>query len=1554
MAKRILLTKVCLVAASLVVGVFFFVTWSMVASGTASAVTTRPAMTLVLTNPTDVSLPLVDANNLPVTDGGSQINWGDGSVNSSLSHHYAALGTYTVTITASSQVVGFGSASATPLVALTSVTSWSGPWQSFAYAFNGAITLQHVPSTLPGTVSNLSYMFDGATSFNGTLATWDTSAVTTMAGMFEGATSFNQPLPWATYNVTDMSYMFQGASAFNSPLFSQTALVTSMSFMFASDPVFNQPLSNWQTGAVTDLSFMFQNASAFNQPIGNWNVANVTNLNGLFQFASSFDQPLNAWNTSNVTQMDYVFQQDTAFNKPLANWSTTNVQEMIFTFSGATSFNQPLGSWDTSSVTTTNGMFANASSFNQPLENWSMGLVTDASYMFLDATAFNEPLAGWRTQALTTADGMFELASSFNQPLTAWDLSSCTSMAAMFLGATSFDSAVFTTTPNVTNMSGMFQGDTAFNRSLTGLATQSVTDMSGMFAGATSFNSPLFSDVHNVTTMAYMFAGASDFNQPLNAWKTTNVTDLSFTFAYDPSFNQALAWDTSNVVTLNGTFSYATAFNAPLETWNVSRVANLNATFQGATAFNQPLGKWDTSSVTDMSGTFASATAFNQPLATWRTANVTDMSYLFQGATSFAQNISRWSVGNVVNFTNRCQGVVTCNLSALNFTLTGSPLGGFSNAYQVTLTIPAGSTPPTGTLTISDNGALACSSSAWTDLGAAVGGGERYGAGCTDPNIEFAGDVITAQYQGGGNQDPTSQFNYGSDYGVSLVPTITIAQVTLYVVPTAQSINYADAAPDFTFAYHLNSPTGPLLEVSVASEPYCTSDYDGTWNAGTYANAITCATGYDPNYVFDTSSTASLTIRPILLYVVPDAQQVNYGDAVPDYTYALFTDSPTGSPASVALVQSPTCTSPYSATTTVPDSPLTIRCQAGQDPNYVFNVSSTASITVSPDTLFVVPDDQSMIYGDAVPPYTYSFHLGATDGPVVAVAPSSSPTCASPYGPLSSVALSPLTINCQGGRDPNYVFDTTTSARLTIDQATPTIRFTSTPSSTAYGSVYTVTYSLTKGDLGKVTVTSSNPACAVNGMKVTLTAGTGQCSLTVSATSDGNFVGVLTTQDLTLSKVTLFVVPSAVAVNALSPVPSYPFAYHTGSATGPVVTPSIQVTPVCASGYSATTSAALSPLTVRCNYGTDLNYAFNESATSNLTIARIAPTPLQITAATSGVAGTALVLTATGGAGSLPTTYTVAGLGCTLQGSSLMASGATDCQVSAHNAQTDYYVATSSPPVTIHFAWALQATLSITSATTAVAGQTVTLTTAGGSGVVAPQFHVSGTSCFLSGRSLTVSSGTTCTVTANNPGNGIYASVSSAAVSVAFTPSRQALVAISSPTVAVIGAPLTLTATGGSGVKSYHYQVTGDGCSVRAGLLSATRTGICTVTAVNAANGIYASANSLPVTVTIASPHGQSLYVLFGAGSSTLTTADQASLTRYATSLKGAHVTSVFVAGYVNASNASLATQRAQATASYLRSALQSLGLSSVTLSVTTQPAQLKWAFGLNAVYVSN
>ena len=53
----------------------------------------------------------------------------------------------------------------------------------------------------------------------GEISTWDTSKVTNMEFMFDGASSFNQPLNnWNVSNVEDMEGMFQNAISFNQPL----------------------------------------------------------------------------------------------------------------------------------------------------------------------------------------------------------------------------------------------------------------------------------------------------------------------------------------------------------------------------------------------------------------------------------------------------------------------------------------------------------------------------------------------------------------------------------------------------------------------------------------------------------------------------------------------------------------------------------------------------------------------------------------------------------------------------------------------------------------------------------------------------------------------------------------------------------------------------------------------------------------------------------------------------------------------------------------------------------------------------------------------------------------------------------------------------------------------------------------------------------------------------------------------------------------------------------------------------------------------------------------
>ena len=65
----------------------------------------------------------------------------------------------------------------------------------------------------------MSWMFDGATSFNGDLSAWNTSRVTNMWSMFWGATLFNSDLSsWDISSVTDMEGMLAHATSFNQDL----------------------------------------------------------------------------------------------------------------------------------------------------------------------------------------------------------------------------------------------------------------------------------------------------------------------------------------------------------------------------------------------------------------------------------------------------------------------------------------------------------------------------------------------------------------------------------------------------------------------------------------------------------------------------------------------------------------------------------------------------------------------------------------------------------------------------------------------------------------------------------------------------------------------------------------------------------------------------------------------------------------------------------------------------------------------------------------------------------------------------------------------------------------------------------------------------------------------------------------------------------------------------------------------------------------------------------------------------------------------------------------
>ena len=455
------------------------------------------------------------------------VDWGDGSAKQIVTsealttHTYADETTYQINIYGSMTRYGSSQLSATngsPL--LTAVTQWGTlGLTNLSYAFRHATSLTSVPSNLPSTVTNLSYMFSYASTFNQSVSSWDTSAVTNMSSMFYYAAQFNQSVSgWDTLRVTDMSYLFYSAALFNQSVSAwDTRNVTTMAQMFGDASVFNngcavgvltcpmtQSVGAWNTSSVTTMQSMFYSARKFNQRVDTWDTRNVTVMLYLFasQYANVFNngcasgdrtcpmtQTVGAWNTSSATDMRYMFYNAAVFNQHVESWDTRNVTSMFYMFNVASLFNngcasgdqscpmtQSVGAWNTSVVTNMSFMFGSASEFNQDISSWSTASVTTMRQMFYSARKFNQNTGSWITSAVTNMSSMFWLAQEFNQDIRSWDTAAVTDMSQMFQHAYAFNQNIGSwSTARVTNMYNMFYYARAFNQNLSTWNVSAVT-----------------------------------------------------------------------------------------------------------------------------------------------------------------------------------------------------------------------------------------------------------------------------------------------------------------------------------------------------------------------------------------------------------------------------------------------------------------------------------------------------------------------------------------------------------------------------------------------------------------------------------------------------------------------------------------------------------------------------------------------------------------------------------------------------------------------------------------------------------------------------------------------------------------------------------------------------------------------------------------------------------------------------------------------------------------------------------------------------------------------
>ena len=240
---------------------------------------------------------------LPISGSGMTIDWGDGNKTKGASdnedHTYADTGDYSIRATGDLQRIAIGDYPGS-YDKIISLDQWgNASWTTMSYAFSGASNMAYRATDVPdlSRVTDMSYMFQDASSFNGNVSSWNVSQVTTMYSMFQNAAAFNQTLnSWDVSSVAEMGSMFQDAAAFNQPLNSwDVSSVAEMGSMFQDAAAFNQPLNSWDVSSVTDMSYMFQDAAAFNQPLNSWDVSSVTAMYGMFTGAASFKQNLGNW-----------------------------------------------------------------------------------------------------------------------------------------------------------------------------------------------------------------------------------------------------------------------------------------------------------------------------------------------------------------------------------------------------------------------------------------------------------------------------------------------------------------------------------------------------------------------------------------------------------------------------------------------------------------------------------------------------------------------------------------------------------------------------------------------------------------------------------------------------------------------------------------------------------------------------------------------------------------------------------------------------------------------------------------------------------------------------------------------------------------------------------------------------------------------------------------------------------------------------------------------------------------------------------------------------------
>ena len=260
--------------------------------------------------------------------------------------------------------------------------------------------------------------------------------------------------------------------------------------------------------------------------------------------------------------------------------------------------------------------------------------------------------------------------------------------------------------------------------------------------------------------------------------------------------------------------------------------------------------------------------------------------------------------------------------------------------------------------------------------------------------------------------------------------------------------------------------------------------------------------------------------------------------------------------------------------------------------------------------------------------------------------------------------------------------------------------------------------------------------------------------------------------------------------------------------------------------------------------------ALSTAVTSNLaslTVNKASQSTLTVSS-TSGIYGSSISLTSSGGSGTGAVAFAVTSAGsagCSITGgTTLNATSHGTCTVTATKATSTNYLVASSATTTITFARQSQSALAVsTTSGDLYTGIIVSVLGGSGSGTVTSTVSSGTANCSLTSGVVSARAVGSCTLTVTKDGDTFY-QPETATFTLTFSRALPTQGSLTSPTTGTAGSGINLSFSGGSGTGAISYTIASAGsagCSISNGVLTAATAGKCIVTITRADDDVYAS-----------------------------------------------------------------------------------------------------------------